>query len=175
MKVTSPFNLGVNNKIVVVAALTLGLMGCALRTINIKTVDGRTGQPLAGVTTVWRQDRYQMFQTIVHSDPIVALPSGQDGTIDISGLHRNWTCTLMFSCPGYSDVYGQYSGSGMTLASKMECVPPLGCGDRIQFDGHANMADVRCRGLGSINCLFLEGENELAAKTNWCFVVKMQK
>src|SRR5260370_4307515 len=104
------------NTIAAIATLTLDLMGCSLQTIHIKTVDARTGQPLAGVTTVWRQDRYQMFQTIVHSDPIRESPSGRVGSIEVSGLHRNWKSTLFFSCPGYSNVYGLYSGDGITFA-----------------------------------------------------------
>src|SRR5271154_5504733 len=97
-------------------ALVGALAGCAHSNICIKAIDATTKEPLADVTTVWRQDRHQMFRTMIHDGPINLSASHENGIIEVGAVHRNWVSTLIFSCPGYSNVYGSYTGGSLTLA-----------------------------------------------------------
>jgi len=128
------------------------LVGCA-HTIRIKIVDATTREPLEGVSTRWLQARHQMFQQLKQEGPTNLPPSRQDGTIVVGGLHTWWSSDLIFSCPGYSNVYGQYGSGILCLARRMRYFPP-----------------------GPLQEQFiLEGGVRVAEKSSGCFVVEMQK
>jgi hypothetical protein len=161
-------------KSALLCASVIGLTGCVLKTIKVKMVDASTGQPIAGVTTLWRQDRYQMFETIAHSDLLREPASGPGGIIEIGGIYRNWNQTFVFFCPGYSNAYVAYSGT-MTLADKLDCIPPFGFGDRFELDGRSEMKTVEDRALDRIDLILLTGEAQTIVKSNWCFIIPMQR
>jgi hypothetical protein len=173
MKITLPFSSSII-EIAGLGVLALALTGCALQTIHIRTVDANTGEPLAGVTTEWRQDRLQMFQTIVHSDAIKESPSGYEGMVEVGGVHRNWASTLAFSCPGYLNVYSSYSGGTMTLAKKIVCIPFDPANERLHIGDESKTANIS-HAMRSTDLMALEGESQIAVKSNGWFIVPMQK
>jgi hypothetical protein len=99
--------------------LALFLVGCVHKTIHLEVLDGGTGKPLPDVTAEWREHRYQMLQTIVHSEAIKMGPSDRNGSIVIGGAHRNWVSTFVFRKPGYSDLYGRYEGGSLKLGTSV--------------------------------------------------------
>lgn len=168
-----PFTFA-NILLAALCVLAVGLTGCVLQTINVTVVDAGTEQPLANVTTLWRQDRYQMFETVAHSDLLQEPPSGPNGKIQIQGIHRSWDKTFVFFCPGYSNGYTAFHGT-MRLAPKIRCLPPFGYGDPYELDGKTPINVVEDRALDRINLITLNGGDELVVKSNWCFVVPMQR
>ena len=136
------------------AALALTSTGCCSQRICIKAVDATTAEPLAGVVTEWRQDRHQMFLHIAHYGPVKLPPSGQNGVIEVKGVRRTWESHFIFSCPGYSNVYGSYSSGGSFYLSKQISYFPLG-----PLEGEFR----------------LEGKPETAAESNGCFLVTLSK
>jgi hypothetical protein len=91
------------------------------QTIHVKTVDADTGKPLAGVTTEWREDRYEMFLRGIDGTPTNLPATGQDGMIAIHHLHRNWVSTFIFSSPDpdYPDFFGKYAGGAFYIANSV--------------------------------------------------------
>jgi hypothetical protein len=142
---------------------SLGLLafatGCAYQTVHLETVDANTGRPLAGVATEWREHRYQMFQKIMHFPATNLPPTGPDGVVKVRHLHRNWTSTFVFSCPGCPTLYGKYSGGALysggvlTLGTNVAFFPQEMLEGDFQFEGDAG----------------------IAIKTNGFFLVKMLK
>jgi hypothetical protein len=133
--------------------LASALTGCAHQTIRLEAVDVNGRTPLAGVTTEWREHRYQMFRPITHYPPTNLPPTGQPGVVEIRGLHRNWRSTFIFSCPGYSNIYGRYSGGTLQLGTNAVFYADGMLEGDFQF----------------------EGDTEIAIKSNGCFVIAMPK
>lgn len=138
--------------VIAFTSVSLVVAGCAAPTLCIKTVDAETGQPLAGVSTSWRQDHNGYFH-LEHEGPTNLPPSGQDGIISVEGLHRDWGSRFIFSCPGHSNVYGFYSVGKMGLAERVTYLPP-----------------------GPLEGEFiLDGNLTSAFQSNGCFLVKMPR
>jgi hypothetical protein len=146
----------VNSRTTLFIAVFVGaalLVGCA-HSIRVKAVDAITGQPLAGVATEWRQNRHQMFQLIAHTGPIHLSPSDHDGLIEVRPIYRTWSSQFVFSLPGYQNVYGHYSWHRDLVVC----------------------TDVSYITSGQLEGEFrFEGKMEVASKSNWCFLVRMQK
>ena len=99
-------------------AILLGLLsllaaGCA-HTICIKAIDASTKEPLAGVSTQWLQYYHGYFH-LGHEGPTNLPFSGKDGLISVGDLHRNWSSSFIFACPGYSNIYGEYTSRGRMI------------------------------------------------------------
>jgi hypothetical protein len=137
--------------VIALIPVSLILAGC-VRTVCIKTVDAATGRPLAGVSTSWRQD-YDGYFHVKHEGPTNLPLTSQDGNISVGGLHRYWTSSFIFSCPGYSNVYGIYSLGELGLAERVRYFPPGPFKDEF----------------------FLEGKLTSASLSNGCFLIPMQK
>jgi hypothetical protein len=135
--------------------LAFALTGCTRQTIRLETVDANTGTPLAGVTTEWREHRYLAFRRITHSPPMNLPPTGQSGIVEIRDLHRNWTSAFIFSCPGYSKVYGRYDDGQLKL------------GTNVDFDLFGSLkGDFRFAGNSNV---------EMTIKSKGLFVIPMSK
>jgi hypothetical protein len=128
--------------------------------MRFRAVDATTREPLSGVNAMWTQVGYGMFQQTKQEGPTNLPPSGQNGIIivqglraPVSGLH-NWHSYFIFSCSGFSNVYGTYEG------------PPLGLGERKRnFDLHGALKDA----------FFLEGHLTSIFPSNGCFLVPMRR
>ena len=120
---------------VALASMSLILAGCAhtmsAHTISIKAVDSATSQPLAGVSTWWRQDYKDLLLGSSHYGPTNLPPSQENGVINIRGLHPTWSSRFIFSCCGYSNVYAICSGDTLTLADQITSLP----GDQFILEG----------------------------------------
>ena len=116
------------------------LVGCA-HTIRIKVVDAATREPLEGVCTRWLQARHQLFQPLDQEGPTNLPPSGREGTIVIGRLHRGWSSELIFSSPGYSNVYAHYSTGSLSLAGRMKYFAPGPLQDQFILEGNVTTAD----------------------------------
>ena len=113
---------------VVFGVLPLVVTGCA-QTLFVKTIDASTGRPLASVTTSWQQ-AYHGILHYGHEGPTNLPPSGQDGLVNVGELHRNWSGSLIFTCSGYSNVYGEFTSKGkLILAEQIEYFPPVSLRD----------------------------------------------
>lgn len=138
---------------VILFTASLVLVGCA-HTICIKVVDADTKKPLAGVSTWWLQCRQQMFAPIKHEGPTNLPPSGNDGIIKLTRVHRWWVNELAFSCPGYSNVYGIcYLRGEMSLGNAKSDFP----GDFLEPE------------------FFLQGTVTGASRSDGCYTVPMHK
>ena len=146
-------SLSVANFPFFVGVLAVAMAGCANRSICIRAVDAKTRKPLAGVTTEWSEHRHQMFRPLTHYGPTNLPISGQDGQIEVRSLHKNWLSTFVFSCPGYPNLYGRYSGGVLNVGTNVLYYPPG------QLDGEFR----------------LQGDTETAVKSNGCFVVPLPK
>jgi hypothetical protein len=143
-------------KLIALSLMTLttaiALVGCAHR-IQLKVVDAETHEALGNVSVQWLQVRHQMLETLKQEGPTNLPPTGPDGMICVSGLHRWWTSEFIFVCPGYSNIYGLYGSGRLSLAEMKSPFPPGPLQD--QF--------------------ILEGNLKSAQKSNGCFLVEMRK
>jgi hypothetical protein len=104
-------------------AISLFTVGCA-QTLCIKTVDAASGQPLAGVSAVWREDSsYELLTGQRHQAGPTNLVSSEDGTITVGGMHKKWVSRFVFSRTGYATLYGIYGPEGLTLAERIKPSP----------------------------------------------------
>ena len=104
------------------APLSVVAAGCA-GTLCVKLVDASNGRPLAGVSTSWQQYYHGYFH-LKREGPTNLPPTVQDGLITVGDLHRNWSSSFIFACPGYSNVYGELTSKGkLILADKVEYYP----------------------------------------------------
>jgi hypothetical protein len=88
-----------------------------METIAFKTIDAATGQPLAGVSTVWRMDSYTFLgNSTFHYGQTNVPPSGEDGVIVIDGIYKSKTSKFIFSRTGYATVYGIYLDGSLDRA-----------------------------------------------------------
>jgi hypothetical protein len=135
--------------------LLLVAAGCAStpNMLCVKVIDASTRRPLAGVSTSWQQYFHGYFH-LEQEGPMDIPISGNDGLISVGNLHRNWTSIFIFTCPGYSNIYGEYtSRNKMILADKIEYFPAGGLSG--QF--------------------YLTGNMTSALASNWCFVIPLHK
>ena len=101
----------------------------------------------------WVQARHQMFQLLKQEGPTNLPPSGPDGIVKVDGLHRWWSSDFTFSRPDYSNVYGTYGSGNLTVSEQMRRFPSGPLQDQFWLDGHLTVA----------------------AKSNGCFLLQMQK
>jgi hypothetical protein len=132
--------LSTANLMLGLGVLAFALAGCAHQTISVEAVDANTRKPLAGVTTEWREHRYQMFRPVTHYAPTNLPSTGQNGIVEIRGLHRNWTSTFIFSSAGYSNLYGKYDGGTLNLGTNVVYYPSGMLEGDFRFDGDPKMA-----------------------------------
>jgi hypothetical protein len=108
-------------------ALILALLlvaGCAKTiSINIKTIDAKTGKPLAGVSTSWMEEHQDLILGSHRFGPTNLPPSNQDGVIRVDKLNTHMGSRFIFSCPGYAPVYALYCDGSMALAGRVSFLP----------------------------------------------------
>jgi predicted small lipoprotein YifL len=110
-----------------VAGLFL-LTGCAgmvhghARAIRLKIVDAKTGDPVPGVSAVWREDQDDMLYGTSHLGPMDLPPSDNNGAITITAAHEKMDGRFILAHLGYVTLYGVYSGG--TLNVSREIQPP---------------------------------------------------
>ena len=92
--------------------------------IRLKIVDAKTGDPLAGVSVVWREDREDLIYGNAHLGPIDLAPSDDKGEITIEASHEKMVDRLVLSCAGYVTMYGVYSDGSLNVSREIQ-PPPL--------------------------------------------------
>lgn len=126
-----------------VAVLSLGLAGCMHKTVRIMTVDATTGEPLIGVETGWREHRHQITGPVLHTGRVELSKSDQNGNIEVHKLHKYWRSSFDFSLPGYSTVYGWYSGDTLKLGTNVVYLPPGLFESEFRFETEPQTAETR--------------------------------
>jgi|ERR1035437_6737670 hypothetical protein len=97
--------------------------GCA-QTLQVAVVDARTGRPLSGVSTTWHEHRYNLLTGHLHeTGPTNLPPSGDNGVIKISAVHRDWANRLVLARSGFRTVYGGYTGGQLWLSETVRWFP----------------------------------------------------
>ncbi len=117
-------------KLTFVAAALLLAIGCAnmytghAGDIRLKVVDSRTGDPLPGVSAVWREDLDDILTGHYQTGPTNLPSSDNSGIITISLAHPKMTGRVTLSCYSYTTVYGIYSGGSLETSDNIQ-PPPL--------------------------------------------------
>jgi hypothetical protein len=106
------------------AMVTLLVAGCT-HTIRLEVVDATSGQPLAGVSTLWREDSAYNLLTgsRLQMAPTNLPASSGSGIITINGVHKNWFSRFVFDRDGYTTIYGIYSQDTLEFAQRIKPSP----------------------------------------------------
>jgi hypothetical protein len=107
--------------VVIIAGLLL-VTGC-VSTIRLKVVDEKTSQPLAGVSTMWREDVYDLIFGRFQTGPTNLPLSSDSGVITIKGVHKRRVGRFILSHPGYATIYGVYSTGYFDLSKGIRPSP----------------------------------------------------
>lgn len=92
--------------------------------IRLKVVDSETGQPLAGVSAIWREDLDDMLAGHFQTGPTNLPSSDGSGVITVSLVHPKMTGRIILSRFGYTTVYGVYSNGSLDDSDNIQ-PPPL--------------------------------------------------
>jgi hypothetical protein len=117
-------------KLTVVAAGLLMAIGCAsyftgqTSAIRLKVVDARTGEPVPGVTAVWREDEDDLLVGHFQTGPTNLPPSNSGGYITIEPVKAKMVGRLTLSCVGYTTAYGIYSDGSLGTSDNIQ-PPPM--------------------------------------------------
>jgi hypothetical protein len=103
------------------SAALLFVAGCT-HTVQFRTVDATTGQPLAGVIASWRQDSHDLVLGSYHYGPTNLPPSSAQGAITVGGIYPKKASRFIFSKSGYLTVYGIYGSDELTRANSLSQV-----------------------------------------------------
>jgi len=93
------------------------LAGCTT-TLKMRTVDARTGEPLAGTMVSWREDYSDLLLGSKHRALTNLPPSDKEGLIIVPESHPKWLSSFVFSHPDYHDLYGSYNHGVLSLAER---------------------------------------------------------
>ena len=113
-----------------VAAGLFLLTGCSsikygsAHTVRLKIVDAKTGDPLSGVSAMWRQDQDDLLYGASHLGPDSLKPSDDKGELAIPDVREKMAGRLILACPGYVTMYGVYLGDSLSLSREIQ-PPPL--------------------------------------------------
>ncbi|HSY43042.1 MAG TPA: hypothetical protein VK811_03975 [Candidatus Acidoferrum sp.] len=117
---------------VVITTIVTGLClltGCAsmkygeAHKIRLKIVDGKTGDPVSGVSVMWREDREDLIYGNAHLGPTDLTPSDNNGEITINAAHEKLDGRFILICPGYVTLYGVYSGGSLSVSREIQPPP----------------------------------------------------
>lgn len=117
-------------KLTTVAAGLLLAIGCASyftgqsKTIRLKIVDSRTGEPVPGASAVWREDEDDLLAGHFQVGPTNLAPTDAGGFITIEPVKEKMTGRLVLSRPGYTTLYGVYSDGSLETSDNIQ-PPPL--------------------------------------------------
>jgi hypothetical protein len=117
-------------KLTFVAAALLLAIGCAnmytghAGALRLKVVDARTGDPLLGVSAVWREDLDDLLTGHYQTGPTNPPSSDSNGIITINLVHPKMTGRVTLSCYSYTTVYGIYSSGSLETSDNIQ-PPPL--------------------------------------------------
>lgn len=92
--------------------------------LRLKVVDARTGDPLPGVSAVWREDVDDLLAGHFQTGPTNLPSSDNSGIITINLVHPKMTGRLTLSCIGYTTVYGSYSDGTLDTSDNIQ-PPPM--------------------------------------------------
>lgn len=112
----------------IVAGLFL-LTGCAsmkygqAHKIRLKIVDAKTGDPVPGVSAIWREDRDDLIYGAAHLGPTDLTPSDNNGEITINAAHEKLDGRFVLVCPDYVTMYGVYSDGSLSLSREIQPPP----------------------------------------------------
>ena len=108
------------------------LMHGEAHAIRLKIVDAKTGDPLPGVFTMWREDQDDLLYGTSHLGPTDLKPSDDNGIITLTAVHEKMDGRFILTCPGYVTLYGVYSDG--TLNVSREIQPPPFPQDTFELD-----------------------------------------
>jgi hypothetical protein len=91
--------------------------------IRLEIVDAKTGQPISGVSAVWREDVDDVAFGHFQNGPIDLPPSNDKGIITISQSHKKMIGRLTLAQTGYLTSYGVYSGGSLSLSQEIQPPP----------------------------------------------------
>jgi hypothetical protein len=92
-------------------------------TIRLEIVDAKTGQPLSGVSAVWREDLDDLAFGHFQTGPIDLPASNDKGIITISQSHGKMIGRLILAHTGYVKSYGFFSGGSLSLSQEIQPPP----------------------------------------------------
>ena len=109
-----PPKVSMRNPLIIIAcvlATAFFMAGCAsTSTLHFRTVDARTGEPIAGVTTTYSNYVYDMvFGGYYHFGPTNLPPSNGNGVIIVQGVPKYRVNVFDLSCLGYQNLQCVYS------------------------------------------------------------------
>jgi hypothetical protein len=111
-----------------VAGLFL-LTGCAsmryghAHPIRLKLVDAKYGDPVPGVSAVWREDQDDLLYGASHLGPASLPPSDDNGMVTINAAHEKMVGRFVLTCPGYVTLYGVYSDGSLNISREIQPPP----------------------------------------------------
>jgi hypothetical protein len=117
-------------KLTFVAAGLLMAIGCAsyftgqTSAIRVKVIDAKTGQPVPGVTAVWREDEDDLLAGHFQVGPTNLAPSDAGGFITVDIVKEKMAGRLTLSHFDYTTVYGTYSDGSLETSDNIQ-PPPL--------------------------------------------------
>jgi hypothetical protein len=106
------------------------LTGCSsikygsAHTLHLKIVDAKTGDPVSGVSAMWREDHDDLLYGAAHLGPISLAPSDDNGRLTIPAAHEKMDGRLILMHFGYATLYGFYSGGSLSFSREIQ-PPPL--------------------------------------------------
>ncbi len=92
--------------------------------IRVKVVDARTGDPLPGVSAIWREDVDDLLAGHFQTGPTNLPSSDNNGIITINLEHPKMVGRLTLSCYGYTTIYGSYSDGSLETSDNIQ-PPPM--------------------------------------------------
>jgi hypothetical protein len=91
--------------------------------VTFRVVDAGTGRPLAGVTTMGREELISILFG-QKSRELAFPPTAPDGLVRAAGLHDSWGQTFAFTKNGYLESRVSKAGDRSSRVPRMQVYPP---------------------------------------------------
>jgi len=115
--------------LVLVAAGLILSIGCASiykghsDSLRLKIIDAKTGDPVPGVSAIWREDLDDLLTGHYQTGPTNLASSNAEGIILIPEVHKKMAGRFILSCPGYHTTYGLYSEGELKVSGEIQPAP----------------------------------------------------
>jgi len=91
--------------------------------IRLKLVDAKYGDPVPGVSIMWREDADDLLLGTSHLGPTSLTPSDDNGMVTINAAHEKMVGRFILTYPGYVTLYGVYSDGGLNISREIQPPP----------------------------------------------------